>query len=362
MKINTITCHDVYNPGASLQAYALARYLQKRGHDVRIIDYKPDYLSRHYSLTAVSNPVFDRPGVRLAYLAAKLPGRLRASKSLRKKRFDAFTEQYLPLTKKRYASCDELKADSPVADVYLAGSDQIWNTLFPNGRDPAFYLDFAPESAVRASYAASFATDDVADDCRAQVASWLGKLDLVSVREASAVQLAASLGRTDAVQVPDPVFLLTADEWNALASGADTPDAPYVLVYDFDNNPKLAGFARKKADELGCRVLSVFPSEQADITAPDAGPLEFLDLVRNASCVVSNSFHATAFAILFGVPFAVFDRGEKINTRMRDLLDAFDRAPADDRKETDPAPLAAQRKRAENYLNQVLTLAEKRQT
>ena len=59
---------------------------------------------------------------------------------------------------------------------------------------------------------------------------------------------------------------------------------------------------------------------------------------------------------------AVFDRGEKINTRMRDLLDAFDRAPADDRKETDPALLAAQRKRAEDYLNRVLSLAEKRQT
>lgn len=73
MKIKTITCHDVYNFGASLQAYALAAYLKECNHDVQIIDYKPEYLSRHYSLTAVTNPRFNRPILRELYLLAKLP-------------------------------------------------------------------------------------------------------------------------------------------------------------------------------------------------------------------------------------------------------------------------------------------------
>ena len=67
MRVNTITCHDVYNVGAALQAYALCRYLRERGHDAHIIDYKPDYLSGHYRLWGGVSPRFDRPGLRLAF-------------------------------------------------------------------------------------------------------------------------------------------------------------------------------------------------------------------------------------------------------------------------------------------------------
>ena len=77
MRICTITCHDVYNAGASLQAYALQTYLKSLGHDVKIIDYKPDYLSQHYRLDVVANPKYDKPLLKQAYLLAKLPGRLR---------------------------------------------------------------------------------------------------------------------------------------------------------------------------------------------------------------------------------------------------------------------------------------------
>lgn len=84
--------------------------------------------------------MFDRPIVKQLYLLAKLPRRLMALS--RKKAFDRFTAKYLRLTR-RYNSYEELKADAPEADAYIAGSDQIWNTLFPNGRDAAFYLDLA---------------------------------------------------------------------------------------------------------------------------------------------------------------------------------------------------------------------------
>ena len=96
MQIRIITCHDVYNHGASLQAYALQTYLELMGHTVEIIDYKPDYLSRHYLLWSVDNPIFDKPFIKQLYLMAKLPGRLVALK--RKKVFDAFTKLYLKRT------------------------------------------------------------------------------------------------------------------------------------------------------------------------------------------------------------------------------------------------------------------------
>lgn len=329
MKICTITCHDVYNAGASLQAYALAAYLRDQGHDVRIIDYKPDYLSRHFSLRVIGNPRYDKPLVREAYLLAKLPGRLRAKYSLRKRRYDAFRRDFLSLTR-RYNSVDELRADPPRADAYFAGSDQIWNTFFSNGKDSAFYLDFAPAENIKASYAASFATEDVPDAWKAQIGEWLSKLDAISVRESSGVGIVEKLGLT-AVQVVDPVFLLSADEWRKIAAGK--PAEPYVLVYDFDGNAQIEQEAKRLAAQYGLKIFALQKLSYADRCIMDMGPREFVSLVAGASYVVSNSFHATAFSLIFRRPFMVYDRQEKINTRMRDLMGSVglsDRKKADD--------------------------------
>ena len=209
MRVNTITCHDVYNVGAALQAYALCRYLRERGHDAHIIDYKPDYLSGHYRLWGGVSPRFDRPGLRLAFNLAKFPGRAAARMGRRKRNFDSFRRTYLPLTA-RYDSFAALCAEPPPADVCLAGSDQIWNTLFPNGRDPAFYLQFAPAGVTRASYAASFAMDAVDPAWAERQRAWIGALDYVSVREPSGLALLEQLGITGGEAVMDPVFLLPA--------------------------------------------------------------------------------------------------------------------------------------------------------
>ncbi|WP_347915893.1 polysaccharide pyruvyl transferase family protein [Clostridium saudiense] len=96
MKIKTITCHDVYNSGASLQAYALMKYLQNNGHEVEIIDYKPDYLSNHYKLSAVSNPKYEKNLIlKIIYLALKLPQRILALRI--KKKYDEFKDKYLKI-------------------------------------------------------------------------------------------------------------------------------------------------------------------------------------------------------------------------------------------------------------------------
>lgn len=330
MKICTITCHDVYNAGASLQAYALAAYLRQQGHDVRIIDYKPDYLSRHFSLNVIGNPRYDRPGVREVYLLAKLPGRLLARYGLRKRRYDAFRRRFLPLTR-RYGSAEELRADPPEADAFLAGSDQIWNPSFPNGKDPAFYLDFVPEGRIKASYAASFAVPAVPDEWRPQIRAWLRRLDAVSVRESSGVRIAEDLGVPGAVQVTDPVFLLDAEIWRALA--AKKPTEPYILVYDFDGSPQIEQEARRLSSKYGWKIVAMQKLSYADRCMSDAGPREFLSLVDGAAYVLSNSFHATAFSLIFQRPFLVFDRKENINTRMHDLIESVglsQRTHADD--------------------------------
>lgn len=320
MKIKTITCHDVYNVGASLQAYALATYLRNLGHEVEIIDYKPDYLSNHYRLFGLGNPAYDRPFLREAYQIAKFPGRLRARFSKRKKEYDRFTRELLPITETRYASNEELKRNPPEADAYFAGSDQIWNALFPNGRDPAFYLDFVPEGKVKASYAASFATDSIPEAWRNQIQQWIRGLDYVSVRESSGVKLVENMGISGAVQVLDPVFLLSAAQWERVEKKTNSAE-PYVLVYDFDQNLAISKFAKQMVEKNGWKIYSILPCSYCDRCFSEEGPQAFINLVHNAQFVVSNSFHATAFSLIFHKQFAVFDRQEAINTRMRDLVD-----------------------------------------
>lgn len=320
MKIKTITCHDVYNVGASLQAYALQEYLTKLGHDVEIIDYKPEYLSRHYSLTAVYNPKYQKPVLRELYILLKLPNRLKELKSAKKAAFDQFRNQYLRITTTRYTSNNQLKENCPEADLYFAGSDQIWNPLFQNGKDPAFFLDFVPVNKIRASYAASFAVEELNNQDRIKMKSFLERFDYISVRESSALKILESMQLTGS-HVCDPVFLLDSDEWKKLLVRFEHQKR-YLFVYDFDSNEEMHQKIREYAQKSGLDIVSAFPFEGGSYIK-NLGPLEFLGIINNAELIISNSFHATAFSIIFHKPFLVFNRQENINTRMRDLINTF---------------------------------------
>ena len=319
MKIRTITSHDCYNFGASLQAYALQTHLELLGYDVEIIHYKPDYLSGHYNLWKVSNPVFDKPFIKQLYLLAKLPSRLLALK--RKKVFDEFTAKYLHLTR-RYNSYEELKAEAPEADVYIAGSDQIWNTLFRRGREAAFYLDFGKPEVKRISYAASFATPDVVSEYREFVKEKLKGIDHISIREKTSLPLLASLGRLDGVAVCDPVFLLSKVQWHKTIEDVKGYNEKYILVYLTDQSHEIEQISREMAKAQGWKiyVVGAFKTSYANRNFVNAGPLEFVKLIENAQFVISNSFHGSAFALIFEKNFCVVNRKEGINERMKSML------------------------------------------
>ncbi|EHR1327897.1 polysaccharide pyruvyl transferase family protein [Clostridium perfringens] len=319
MKVCTITCHDVYNHGAAMQAYALMKYLKNNGYEVEIIDYKPDYLSNHYKLFSINNEKWDKSILRrFIYLSFKITLRLISLK--RKKSFDKFKEENLVITKKRYYSNEELKKDIPKADVYICGSDQIWNSLHMNGRDLAFYLDFVPNNKVKFSYAASFATDDIDRKYKTMVKNAISKLDGVGIREKSGVELVKRLGINSAVNVVDPVFLLEKEDWDKIAT--EKFKEKYLLVYDFDNSSLIEKIAVEVASKNGLKIYTINTNrpKYADKCFNLSGPKTFVSLVKNAEFVVSNSFHAVVFSIIYQKNIAIVNRNENINTRMRDLL------------------------------------------
>lgn len=319
MNIKTLTCHNVYNYGASLQAYALARYLEDLGHVVEVIDYVPEYLVHYPSWGRVS-PRFDKPGLRQAYCLAKLPSRGAAFLlSKRKRAFDRFTDEYLPLTDNHYSTCEELREARLVADAFIVGSDQIWNTQFQNGRDPAFFLRFVDASAKRIAYAASIAASGIGREHEARFARWLVDFDFISVREKNATGMLKDIGISSVSHVLDPVFLLGEEHWEGLQPKPH-PTEPYVLYYGFDGDHIAEKAAFEFAHANCCKLHSLSKSKYCDRGFWDTGPLSLVSLVRQARYVITNSFHATAFSVLFRKDFCTFRRAGDLNSRIVDLL------------------------------------------
>lgn len=332
MNIKTITCHNVYNYGASLQAYALQHYLETLGHNVEIIDfqpwfhqdrYNPYYIGKGGKLYAICRIC---PPLKYILVPLKFHARNMAMKRTwgRKKAFDDFTKNYLHLTK-RYETSDEIKKNPPQADIYVAGSDQIWNTYSRNGHEPGYYLDFG--DAKKISYAASFAVSSINDEWKSFVKQELSHFDHISVREKTGLNILVDLGIHNGVQVLDPVFLLDKAEWGLLANKSmqyGLKDNGYVLIYDFLNDERISTFTDKIKKQTGLPSVSVNDFDTllyADVNINDAGPLEFLSLIQHAAVVVCNSFHATAFSLIFNKPFYVFPLKNQCNSsRMEDLL------------------------------------------
>ncbi len=314
MKICIITCQNAVNHGARLQCYALSHWLQKQGHEVEVIDYRP-------SCSLDAKPWF-WPGLSIkkwVKLFLYYPARKRNIE--RRKYFDAFSHKYIPLTKQEYNNIGDLRRNPPTADLFIAGSDQIWNTTLSNGSDPAYYLDFGSSDIRRESFAASFGTEELKHGTEEFVKTNLMRFDKITVREQSALNILKFLGFEGTVQ-EDPVFLLSATEWDEIADGIGSGEK-YLLVYDFYVSEDIKFEAQKIAYSKNLKIYNISHKEfsYADKNFIYAGPETFVSLIKNATYVISNSFHGTAFAMIYGVPFKVFDRPDGLNIRMHDLLE-----------------------------------------
>ena len=324
MKINTLTTYDVYNYGASLQAYALQQYLINLGHQVEIINYQPDYLTRKYDYKWV-NPESKLSRYALTRFVYRIMKYLQRKTTMGRKRvFDEFNHQVLKETATKYTSCDAICQNPPQAYLYLVGSDQVWNVFYEAGRDPVFYLDFV-KKGYKASYAASFSYLDIDSENKARIKTLLDTFDAVSVREVHGLAILKDM-EIEGTWVLDPVFLLSAEQWEEMmVPTAFTKD--YLLIYDFEGNQELKLFAKEYARRHNLKIYAIadtYPLLYADKNLMKAGPKEFVSMIYHCKAFISNSFHGTAFSILFNKPVFVFNRHRhKVNSRMQSLMTLF---------------------------------------
>lgn len=310
MNIYTITCSNAYNYGAVLQAYALQKYLEKKGHNVTIINYIPTYL-RKISSKYRNNL--------LAILVRKILYTPDYQKS--KLVFGEFHKGYLKETEKKYNSWESLR-ELPPADLYIAGSDQIWNPYMENGLDINYYLDFAQGRKI--SYAASIGCDKVEEKYDEYFKKRLKDFERVTVREKNTCEYFNNIGiATD--YVVDPVFLLDKKEWNRICQFSSCER--YIIVYALHHVQKIYDYAKNLSKELGAKmyVISVELKEKRrgnNLFFWNPKVNEYLGLIQNAEAVVTNSFHGASFGMIFGKPIHIFDT-EKNDNRLKNLINIF---------------------------------------
>lgn len=312
-KVDVLTIHFGVNHGSVLQCYALTRTLNSIGADSEVIDYVP---SRYRMWENVKIKFSDKPlPWKLAMFCASSVVRL-PQKCI----FRWYLKRHLHLSR-RYSTLESLALSPPKANLYIVGSDQVWNSAYNGIADDAYYLPFLPKDAKRASYAASIGRDSVSDEEALRFKETLPFFEGVSVRESAGAKILGDLGIACRHDL-DPVFLLGKDEWARLASKKGLGER-YVLVYVIAQNyDEMLRQAREIADGLGAKlfVLSVRPifGYRIDRNYVFSNPSDFLGLFSRAQFVISNSFHGTAFSIIFHKQFLTY--ATRYNSRIESIL------------------------------------------
>ncbi len=305
MKAGILTFHSVTNIGAVLQAYALNETITQMGFDAKVINYRPAYIF------GKRTPVGRRP----YYIWNNFK---------RQTNYKHFYSHFLPITDRVYYEPKDLQSNPPNMDVYICGSDQVWNLKILKERfDPGYFLDFVSNNKKRIAYAPSFGdTTEIPISLREKVIDALNNFDALSVREESGRFLLKDLLNKEVPVVLDPCFLIR-DYSQAAVMPQKAPDQ-YIAVYYLDQSKGFRELVRRCREKLNLPVVNISPAHlrEADINHIDLGPHQWLGWMKNASFVCTNSFHGTVFSLIFRKNFLAFSHQlrPKLNTRIVDLL------------------------------------------
>lgn len=301
MKIAIITIHNIHNFGSVFQAYALCEYLTQKGYSAEIIDYNPVYF-RHKTLKTYIG--------QLLYLSKYLT---------RKTKFRRFVNGNMILSAINYKSLQDLRRSPPQADIYMAGGDQLWNSYHHCGKDDAYKLDFA--GGYKMTYGTSMGRKNYSEEELLSLASKIKEFQNISVRESSSVDLLRSVG-IDSVHVADPVMLLSINDYRKFIEKPAIEK--YLFVYLVTPSKLLTDTVKYLSSKMRLKVVlyaGLSPKCPCDYFLKDLGPEEILSYIVYADFVLSASFHATLFSIMYHKQFATLLPDTSTNERIEDLLD-----------------------------------------
>ena len=313
MKIGIITFHFSRNYGAALQAYGLQEYLKTLGHDVYIIDYRPQYLMKHFRRDSARIWLSKNP-----FMCIKRFCNYMQTREIRHQRHDGFVS-FVNNYQKLYPYRDG--EDFNGFDFVFIGSDQVWSPFHTGGQydDIMFGVGFKCKVI---SYAPSCSQASLNREEREYLKEHLDYLYAISVREHHFKDMLQPLTRKEIQVVADPSLLAGAAIFEKIAAPINR-NKPYVLIYEIVHHQQVQRIAKEIATQLNADIVELtngmlgYHNKTMD---EGASPEKFLGYIKEASCVVTTSFHGTAFSLLFQKPFYMVKQDNSADDRMSNLL------------------------------------------
>ena len=324
MKVGILTVHRLPNFGSVLQTYALYKTINSLGYDCEIIDYL--YPNEWHIKKGCWHPK-----------KGPLKRRIARYLGLRPKNYLQLMNEFVFSTMKMskpYSTFDSIHKNPPIYDIYISGSDQLWNwkTMY---MDTTFMLDFAPDSKSRISYSTSIAQNTIPEEYQEQYRQNLSKYKAISVREKNGQTLLKELFDINAEVVLDPTLLLDGEQWERLSDNArfkTTMPNRYILCYSlgytFNPTEKMKELISRLEQIYNCPVImlnqSIIDYSGNVFHFPKSQPIgipEILWLIRHATVIATSSFHGTAFSANLGRPFySLIEKDNQADDRISSFL------------------------------------------
>lgn len=322
--------YESINCGGLLQAYALCQILKKMGYDAEQICFDDNRKKASSNKKRLFRKLLN-PVIVIRHIIGKL--KRRTAIFMSKQRIATtrnFREEQIPHSGKIYNNKSIVETNG-IYDVFIAGSDQIWN---PDWFTPEYMLSFADDGKKKLSYAASMGVSGLNDEERKNFGKYITKIDNISVRESQAKHIIGELTSKLIKVVLDPTLMLDSDDWDKIVVDRII-GREYVFCYFLGKNKEAKKIAFEYAKAKGLKVI-IISCLTWDIRFEDylysnkrvkgAGPREFISLIKHANAVFTDSFHATVFSCIYSKSFYVFGRSDndKSGSRLRDIVGIFD--------------------------------------
>lgn len=336
-KVAIVSCYFKKNYGSLLQAYATQKILDKLNieNETINIDENIDFKKgkkKFYKSQILNFPfIKSKIGMIKLKLDRKVNKKLNKNLEIREKKFEEFRNKFR-LTKP-FTTYEEIAQQCEKYSDVLVGSDQLW--LPVNVVSDYYTLNWVPNNINKVSYATSFGISSIPKKYYDKYRKFLSRIDFISVREKNACELVKDISGKDAELVCDPTLLLNKKEWLEIQEEKPIVKGNYILCYFLGKNIEHRKFAEKLKERTGYKIVSInhcdeyvkYSDKFADEIPYNIGPGEFINLIRNAKYVCTDSFHGTVFSLINKVNFFTFERfaGKNIkmstNSRIYSLLE-----------------------------------------
>lgn len=325
-KIGLCVRYDCNNYGSMLQILATQKAIEKAGCTYEIIRYDKKTLKfMLLNINRIFNPYFMRGKIMHLNKSKKIKlyPEIQAGNNKRLELFKAYRKEYIGPYSPIYKGFSNLSKGTSRFDAVMVGSDQLWT---PAGVKSKFYnLLFVPDNIKKISFSTSFGVSTIPDSQVKVTTKYLNRIEHLSVREVAGAKLIKDLTGRDAKVVVDPTLLFDGKEWGEIFPKKSISKDPYIFAYFLGTTIEHREVVEKLSEQTGLKIITCphmddFVDRDVDFGHEkrfDIDPVGFLNLIRGAEYICTDSFHGSVFSILNHKKFMTFNRFEEGSKQSR---------------------------------------------